>query len=116
STHQAFLKFKEFVESESEGSIEVDITNNGELYDSERESIEAVQLGNIEMSYTATAPLTNFDDKFALLDLPFLVESDEELNNMLDGAIGKELIADLPDVDLKALAWGTAGMSQITNN
>lgn len=116
AAHQAFLKFKEYVEDESEGSIKVDVMNNGELYASERESIEAVQLGNIQMSFTATAPLTNFEDKFALLDLPFLVESDEDLNEILDGDIGEQLIEDLPDVNLKALAWGTAGMSQITNN
>ena len=50
SSHVAAETFKEKLESESNGRLKVELYPNGQLYNSDREAIEAVQLGNIEMT------------------------------------------------------------------
>src|SRR5699024_12655782 len=48
ATHIGLEKFKELVEEQTDGDVQMKIYTNGELYASEREAIEATQRGNIE--------------------------------------------------------------------
>ena len=52
ATHQGFLKFKEIIEGEDVG-IEVKIFPNAQVVGSDRDSIEAVTLGEIDMTSVA---------------------------------------------------------------
>ena len=44
---------------------------NGSL-GGERESIEAVQLGTLELAFSSTGPVPNFVPETKILDVPFL--------------------------------------------
>lgn len=114
--HLGLVKFKEVAEEKSDGAIKVEVFSNGELYDSEREAIEAVQAGNIEMVSPATAPLAGFNEKFMVMDLLFLFDNEEQAREALDGDLGDKLFESLPENNLKGLGWGQAGMRQITNS
>jgi len=114
--HLGNMKFKEVVEEESDGRIKVEVFSNSELYASEREAIEAVQAGNIEAASPATAPLTNFVEEFMLLDFMFVFDDIDDANATLDGEVGDILKEKLEENQLKAIAWGSAGMTQMTNN
>ena len=52
ATHQGFLKIKEIIEGEDVG-IEVKIFPNAQVVGSDRDSIEAVTLGEIDMTSVA---------------------------------------------------------------
>lgn len=114
--HLGLMKFKEVAEEKSDGRLVVDVFSNAELYSSEREAIEAVQAGNIEMASPATAPLANFVDDFMVLDLLFLFDDVDDAASALDGELGDKLFESLETVQLKGLGWGSAGMTQFTNN
>ena len=114
--HLGLVKFKEVAEEKSEGRFEVEIFSNAELYASEREAVEAVQAGNIEMASPATAPLTNFVEDFMVLDFLFLFDDVDEAAEALDGELGDRLFESLESHQLKGLGWGTAGMTQLTNS
>lgn len=114
--HLGLMKFKEVAEEKSEGQLEVEVFSNAELYASEREAVEAVQAGNIEMASPATAPLTNFVEDFMVLDLLFLFDGVDDAAAALDGELGDRLFASLEEYQLKGLGWGTAGMTQLTNS
>ncbi|NMH70494.1 DctP family TRAP transporter solute-binding subunit [Bacillus sp. RO3] len=116
SSHVAAETFKEKVEKESDGRIKVELYPNGQLYGSDREAIEAVQLGNIEMTIPAVAPLASFNEKFLVFDLPFLFNSNEAAYRALDGELGQELMADLEKNDLKGLVFGENGFRHMSNN
>ncbi|WP_019240459.1 MULTISPECIES: TRAP transporter substrate-binding protein [Bacillus] len=116
STHVAALSFKKNVEERSNGRIEVQIYANGSLYPSDREAIEAVQLGNIEMTIPAVAPLASFNKKFMVFDLPFLFNSNEAAYKTLDGEVGQLLLKDLENNDLKGLAFAENGFRHMSNN
>lgn len=116
SSHIAAETLKEKLESESEGRLKVELYPNGQLYASDREAIEAVQLGNIEMTIPAVAPLASFNEKFMVFDLPFLFNSNEAAYKALDGELGQQLLDDLENDDLKGLVFGENGFRHMSNN
>ena len=116
STHVAALKMKETIESKSNGRIKVEIYPNGSLFPSDREAIEAVQLGNVEMTIPAIAPLAGFNKKFMVFDLPFLFKSHEAAYKALDGEVGQELLKDLEASGLKGLVFAENGFRHMSNN
>lgn len=116
SSHVAALDFKEKLEKESDGQIEVEIYPNGSLFGSDREAIEAVQLGNVEMTIPAVAPLASFNDHFMVFDLPFLFNDNEAAYRALDGEVGDTLMKELEEKNLKGLAFGENGFRHMSNN
>ncbi|RNF38386.1 DctP family TRAP transporter solute-binding subunit [Planococcus salinus] len=116
SAHIQSLEFKEKLESESDGRLKVELYPNGQLYGSDREAIEATQLGNIEMTIPAVAPLASFNEKFLVFDLPFLFNDYDAAYKALDGDLGQELLADLEQNDLKGLVFGENGFRHVSNN
>lgn len=116
SSHVAALDLKEKLESESDGRIKVELYPNGQLYGSDREAIEAVQLGNVEMTIPAVAAMASFNEKFQVFDLPFLFNNNEAAYKALDGDLGQELMADLENNDLKGLVFGENGFRHVSNN
>lgn len=116
SSHVAALDFKEKLEKDSDGQIEVEIYPNGSLFGSDREAIEAVQLGNVEMTIPAVAPLASFNDHFMVFDLPFLFDDNEAAYRALDGEVGDQLLKELEEKDLKGLSFGENGFRHMSNN
>lgn len=82
----------------------------------EREMIEAVQIGTLDMVITSTGPLPNFVPETQVLDLPFLFRDYDHARGVLDGEIGQELLAKVDEVGFKALAWTENGFRHITNS
>lgn len=116
STHLAAESFKEKLENESDGRINVELYPNGQLYPSDREAIEAVQLNNVEMTIPALAPVSSFNKKFMVFDLPFLFKDHESVYETLDGELGQELLEELESDGLKGLAFAENGFRHISNN
>lgn len=114
--HKGLMEFKKVAEEKSDGRLQVEVFSNGELYASEREAIEAVQAGNIQAASPATAPLTNFVKEFMALDFLFVFDDVEDANSKLDGELGDLLKEKLEENQLKGIGWGSAGMTQMTNN
>lgn len=82
----------------------------------EREMIEGLQLGVQEIALVSTGATGNFVPESAIFDLPFLFRDYAHAHQVLDGAIGTEMLARFTDKKLIALAWGEGGFRQITNN
>ncbi len=82
----------------------------------ERESIEAVQLGTQELTFTSTGPVPNFVPETRILDIPFLFRDKPHARSVLDSDIGRELLTKFDSKGMKALAWGENGVRHMTNN
>jgi tripartite ATP-independent transporter DctP family solute receptor len=82
----------------------------------ERESVEAVQLGTLDLTLTSTGPLPNFVPEVAILDIPFLFRDYAHARAVLDGPIGQELLAKFPAKGLIGLAWAENGFRHMTNS
>jgi tripartite ATP-independent transporter DctP family solute receptor len=82
----------------------------------EREMIEAVQLGTLDLVNTSTGPLGNFVPEVKIVDIPFLFRGYDHARKTLDGPIGEDLLAKMRAKNLIGLAWTENGFRHMTNN
>ncbi|MDD2845237.1 MAG: TRAP transporter substrate-binding protein [Rhodoferax sp.] len=117
NSHQgvAIDTFAKEVEKGTAGRYKIQTFYNASL-GSERESIESVQLGTQELTFTSTGPVPNFVPEAKILDIPFLFRDKGHARRVLDGPIGQEMLTKFDSKGFKALAWGENGMRNVTNN
>ena len=82
----------------------------------EREMIEAVQLGTLDVVDTSTGPVGNFVPEVKIVDIPFLFRDYDHARRVLDGPIGQDLLTKFPAKGLVALAWAENGFRHMTNS
>jgi tripartite ATP-independent transporter DctP family solute receptor len=82
----------------------------------EREMIEAVQLGTLDVVNTSTGPVGNFVPDVNIVDIPFLFRDYDHARRTLDGPIGQDLLAKFPAKGLVAIAWTENGFRHMTNS
>lgn len=88
--HKAMEFMCDRLEEESGGAITVDIFPNEQL-GSEREMIELVQLGIIDMTKTSTALMENFVPEMSVFGIPYVFRSNEHMWEVLEGPIGEHV-------------------------
>ena len=108
-------RFGEVLEELSGGEMSL-LQHPAAALGGERELIEAVQIGTLDMVITSTGPLPNFVPETQVLDLPFLFRDYDHARGVLDGEIGQELLATVDEAGFKALAWTENGFRHITNS
>lgn len=82
----------------------------------ERDMIEGLQIGSMDVVITSTGPLGNFVPEIYALDLPFLFRDYDHARTTLDGEIGQELLAKIDENQLVGLAWSENGFRHVTNS
>ena len=81
-------RFKEIVEEGSKGEIEVSIYPGGQL-GSNKELFEAIKLGGLQVTTTASSFTTSSFPESGLFDLPFLFRDFDHADRVFDGAVGQ---------------------------
>ncbi len=114
--HLGAARFKEIVEKETDGNIEIELFSNSQLGTGERDHVEGLQLGTIDIVVTSTGPLSGFERKFMLFDFPFLFRDREHAFKVLDGEIGQYVSGLLEEQGIKGLAWYENGFRHLTNS
>jgi len=107
--------FAREVDARTNGRYKVQTFYAGAL-GAERESVEGVQLGTLDLTLTSTGPLPNFVPEVAILDIPFLFRDYAHARAVLDGPIGQELLQKFPPKGMVALAWAENGFRHMTNS
>ncbi len=113
---EGMKKFKELVEQKTNGSVTLEIFPNGAL-GGERDMIEGLNVGGIDMVLTSTGPMSGFVPEVTVVDLPFLFRDADHAHKVLDGEIGDGLRAKVEQtMGVKTLAWWENGFRNVTNN
>ena len=87
--YQAGLeKFKEVVEKETNGDVQVHIFPNAQLGNEEQE-IMGIKFGLLDATIVSTGSLASFIPKVELFNLPYLFRDEEHFYEVLDGPIGQ---------------------------
>ncbi len=117
NSHQgvAIDTFAKEVDKRTAGRYKIQPFYSGSL-GGERESIEAVQLGTQELTFSSTGPVPNFVPEARILDIPFLFRDKAHARNTLDGNIGQDMLVKFESKGFKALAWGENGVRHMTNS
>lgn len=71
--------------------------------------IKAIMSGEIEMTQTYTTSLGRYHNQLWVLDVPYLFRDHDHATKVLDGAIGKRLMAGLEKHNMKGLAFTYSG-------
>ncbi len=87
----------------------------GGVLGNEKEALEKLRFGAIQMACVSAAPLQEFAPVAGVLALPFLFESSEELFRTLEGEIGAEIVEGISEAGFVPLAWFDAGERSFYN-
>lgn len=116
TTHYGAAAFKRIVEEKTDGRVQVEIYPNGQLGD-DPEVLEAIQLGTIQMTTCGASRLSNFGQEFAMLDLPFMFDSYDEMTAAVVGGELGQIYSDRADANgFKILGFLYDGARCISNN
>lgn len=108
SVHKAMLKMGEHLEELSDGKMSVEVYPNQQL-GSERENLELLQIGSLDMTKVSSGVLENFAPKMKVFGLPFLFRDKAHAFSVLDGEIGQNLLNESEQFWLKGLSYYDAG-------
>ena len=111
----AALYFKDQVEKESGGTITVEVSPNGTLGD-EREQIEGLQMGTIDITVAVAAALSGFDSNMDVFNMPYLFGSREEAFKVLDGEVGQSIFKGLESQGIRTFGTFDLGFRSMTNS
>ncbi|PIE54409.1 MAG: C4-dicarboxylate ABC transporter substrate-binding protein [Dethiosulfovibrio peptidovorans] len=114
--HLGAEKFKEMVEKETNGAVSIRIFPNNQLGSGERDLLEGMQLGTVDLVVSSTGPMSGFEKKFMLFDFPFLFRDKNHAYKTLDGPIGQYVMGLLEKKGIKGLAWYENGFRHLTNS
>jgi C4-dicarboxylate-binding protein DctP len=110
------LKFKELAEKYTNGKVKVEVYPNSSLY-KDKEEIEALQLGSVQMLAPSTAKFAPLGVKeFEALDLPWLFKDEATYTKAMKGPIGKWLFQKLEAKGITGLAYWDNGFHMASAN
>lgn len=112
---RAFEYFGEILEERSDGRIRLQ-TYPSEQLAKEIEAIRMIQAGVIDMT-TTSALLSNWAEIMTFCEMPFLMDSMEEVDEMLNGPVGARIReAMVTETGLRPVGYFQAGARHLTSN
>ena len=112
-THFALVRFAELVSEKTDGEVKVEVYPDRQLGE-EREMVEGLQFGSVDMAVVSTGPLLAFAPEIGIVDLPFLFRDSQHVYTTLDGEVGKELLGKFEPKGIHGLAWWENGWRHLT--
>lgn len=113
--YKGLEKWKELVDKESKGRIEIQIFPSAQLGD-DIKTMTALRAGTLEMSGPSSSPIATIDKKWMVFDLPFLFPNEQVVDKVLDGPFGKKMLDSLSSHGLVGIMYMENGYRQVTNS
>lgn len=108
SVHQAMVEMGKDLEKRSGGKMKLQIYPSQQL-GTERENLELLQIGSLDMTKVSVGVMENFAPKMKVFGVPFLFRDRQHSFDVLDSSIGKEILDDGEKYWLKGMAYYDAG-------
>lgn len=111
---KAAERFATQVGERTKGRVEIKVFPAGQL-GSDTQIVEQVQLNTVQIAIPPTAVLGQFEPRMQLFDLPFIFPTRAATYAVLDGDIGRDLLAGLDKRGFVGLAFWESGFKQLTS-
>lgn len=108
AVHTQLLSFAQAVEEASDGTIQITVIPGGTL-GTENENITQIQVEALDMAKVSASTLGNFNEKWDALSIPYLFESREHYQAVMDGEIAQELYQCTQEDGFIGLTWLDSG-------
>jgi TRAP-type transport system periplasmic protein len=106
--HLGAQKFAELVAERTKNQTTVRIFSNAQL-GNERDLIEGLQIGTVQMTIAANAPISRYTQKVLLFDLPFLFRDDAHWDKVVDGPLGQQVGQEFIQFGFRSLGFFDGG-------
>ncbi|KHF38945.1 TRAP transporter substrate-binding protein [Halalkalibacter okhensis] len=106
--------FKPMVEENSNGQLTVQIYDNNQLGD-EQAFTDSVRMGTVEMGIAGMA-LQSTNPMIGAVEWPFLFESYEQANEILNGPIGDQIGDAFRELNVEPLTWTANGFRVVSSD
>lgn len=107
--------FKQAVERQSNGRIEVQLFPNRQLGD-EKPMLEGLRFGTVDAAVITNAVVAQIEPAFQVNDLPFLFANEAQAHRVLDGKVGQSLSKKLESKGIVTLGFMEGGFRHMINN
>ena len=114
SWHQGSLKFKEYVEANSNGQISCTVYPNSQLGPEVDMIQNILSEGGLAIAYTGESMQT-YEPDLGMIGMPYLIQSDEQMEKVLTGAPGEKFASLMESAGMKVLGYFTRGPRYITS-
>lgn len=111
ASHLALVRFADTLAKSTNGQIKVEIYPDRQLGE-ERELVEGLQLGSVDIAFVSN--VSTFVPQFSVLDIPFIFKDAQHAYRVLDGSVGKELLAAMDAKGIVGLAFWEGGWRHLT--
>ncbi|MCX7840805.1 MAG: TRAP transporter substrate-binding protein, partial [Anaerolineae bacterium] len=114
---RGLTRFSDLVKQRTNGRYAITIFPNASLASgSQAKEIEMVQNGQVDFSLSTTPYLAGIDPRFELLSLPWFFDSVDQMDQVLAGTLGEELLRPLEAKNLVGLGFAQAGFGCFYNS
>ncbi len=113
--HLALVRLDELLRERTNDRISLEIYPNTQL-GNERDLVEGIQMGTVDMMVTSTAALSGFTDDFNILDMPYLFMSKQHARKVMDSDVGNAMLASLPNNGIVGLCIWENGFRSFHNS
>ncbi len=105
--------FADDVRQRTNGAVLIKVYASGEL-GSQNNILTGMQTGIVDFAAHTTGFIQTLFPKFAVLDFPYLFADRGVAERVLDGPVGGQLFADMPDKGIYGLSWIHWGWRPVT--
>lgn len=113
--HAAASKFAEIVTQKSGGAIKASVFPGGQL-GGEVKMLQSARTGTLDVVVTGEAPVEGFAKEYTVFSFPYLFSSLDQINGVLQGPIGREMLDLMPKYNLVGLGFISALERNIFTN
>ncbi len=103
------------VEKNTDGRVKGKVYHGGVL-GSQPDAIEQVRLGAIDFGVFSLGPMGQVVPETAVVSLPFIFKSVDQMHRLMDGAVGEEIAKGMAEKGIVALGWYDAGARSFYNS
>ena len=117
-SHPRAIAMKQFaadVGKATGGKVVIDVYGSATL-GAEDKMLIAVQSGTQDLYMGALSPIAARKKELQIFDFPFLFASDAEAAYVLDGPVGRKMLADLADMKMQGLVWAGGAFRNMSNS
>ena len=108
AVHKAVVRFADLVKERTNGEVLITVFANGVL-GNEREMLEQVQNGVLEITKASASPLETFSPDYKVFNLPFVFRDREHFFRVLTSPVGESILASSKKSGFIGLAYYDSG-------
>ncbi len=113
---RTLFKFKELVSNYYDGPIEVEVHHSGDL-GNEKDLFEFMMQGvSVDFGVISPAWMTNWDQRAAIMEAPFIFRDENHFSNALDSGVFEPIAEEIRKKGVRFIGYGGGGSRNLILN